>query len=229
MLLTLLGCTLATSTVVGRFDSDTAVTSAVVRVPTGDVRVDGDPAITEAHARWSVAYAGEAPVVTTTVTDGVFVVEVSCDDAMLCETDLDVAVPAGIPVDIEADTGDLTVVGLTGELSARVDTGDVTLEEIGGIAVLSIGTGDLDGSALAGELTADLGTGDATLAWSAPASVALDAGTGDVDLAVPAGVYLLDLEVGTGDLSLSGVQDDASAEHTISATVGTGDLTIAGR
>lgn len=119
---------------------------------------------------WEGGGVGRDPMGHAEIIDGVLWVGNACTGT--CGGELDLLVPAGVPI------------------SAHVDFGDVELE----------------------------------LLERAPVQACLRAG--DLDIAVPAGGYVLALDVGAGDLSTVGVWGDDQADTAISACVGAGDLSL---
>jgi len=59
--------------------------------------------------------------------------------------------------------------------------------------------------------------------------VAWESGSGDVDVSLPKGSYDLALDTGSGDVELSGIDDDPDADALLSLSTGSGDITITGR
>jgi hypothetical protein len=227
-LLLLAACVFHPEEVEERLVLEGDVTAAVVRGGTGDVRVSGDPTLTVAHVRWHATFIGDAPTVHAALEDGVLSVDVDCPSSPVCSVDLELAIPAGAAVDVDAGTGDLLLEDLSGELLVSGGTGDVTLTRISGPTMVDLGTGDVTGEALASPTSVSVGTGDVRLTLDVAAPTTVDGGTGDVSLVVPAGAYDLVLESGTGDISFAGVTDDPEAQVGLQVRVGTGDITVNG-
>lgn len=127
-----------------------------------------------------------------------------------CGVDYEIQVPKGLALDLNSGAGDLTLRGLSGDLT------------------VSVGAGDVDAAGLAGrKVTAKTGTGDIELRYaSAPDAVELTTGAGDVQLAVPdVGPYAVHTETAVGEAAVSVRKDDASP-HRISVSTGAGDVTV---
>jgi hypothetical protein len=188
---------------------------------------------------------GESPRVTARITEsfgearwradleaGVLVVEGKCgDDGFLwdCEVDLMVDVPAGIPVDVDSDTGDLSVSGAFSATDATTSTGDVAVQEAAGPVRIRTNTGDVRTVAtVARVVDAETSTGDVRLSFATePDTVTARTNTGDVRVLVPAGgtAYDVNSETDTGDVRIE-VTDMPGAQRRISAETNTGDIDV---
>ena len=126
-----------------------------------------------------------------------------------CSVTYRVRVPAGQALRLQAGSGDITVTGMTGHITANTGSGDVNVGTGGSVVALSSGSGDVS----------------ATFR-RAPASLRATAGSGDVTLHVPAGGYRIDASTGSGDRSLDGIADDPRSAHSIYARTGSGDVSI---
>jgi hypothetical protein len=76
--------------------------------------------------------------------------------------------------------------------------------------------------------TVCLDRGEVSVELGAPADLAVCTAAGEIDVVVPAGAYVLDLDVGAGELSTFGVSHSEDAEHHLSATLAAGELSISG-
>ena len=73
-----------------------------------------------------------------------------------------------------------------------------------------------------------LDRGEVFVELGAVSDVDVCTAAGEIDLVVPSGDYLLDLDMGAGELSTSGVAHSEAAEHRIRATLAAGELSISG-
>ncbi|MGR6922676.1 DUF4097 family beta strand repeat-containing protein [[Actinomadura] parvosata] len=126
-----------------------------------------------------------------------------------CSVDYKIEIPKGLPVDLDAGSGNLTLRDLTGEIDVHV------------------GSGDLDAAGLGGKkVRADAGSGNIELTYvSAPDAAELKTGSGDIVLNVPDGAYDVKTDVGSGDAEVTVKKDTASA-HKLTLTAGSGDITV---
>ncbi|MFI7692152.1 DUF4097 family beta strand repeat-containing protein [Nonomuraea sp. NPDC049655] len=126
-----------------------------------------------------------------------------------CSVDYKIEIPRGLAVDLDSDSGDITLRALSGQLDAKLDSGD------------------LEGSGMTGKkvyVQADSGNVELKYA-SAPDSAELRADSGDVVLRVPTGSYDVKTDVDSGDATVS-VKSDPSSPHKISLTASSGNVTL---
>ncbi|GAA5019545.1 DUF4097 family beta strand repeat-containing protein [Terrabacter aeriphilus] len=150
--------------------------------------------------------------------------------------DVEIELPGASAVEAKTGAGDVTAVGLLGDVRASTGAGDVTFHEVGSGAFKS-GSGDITVQAARGDLDAKTGSGDITIG-SGGGRLDLVSGSGDIDLrrsdaavkartgsgdlTVGASTGDLELTTGTGDIRLGGVHGGEVRGRT-----GTGDVTIA--
>ena len=198
-----------------------------VRVATPGEQVRATARITESfdHGVWSAELEGD-----TLTVDG------SCRQAGItlfdCNVDLTLVVPDGIPVEIESNTGDLSVAGAFSAVRAQTNTGDVRVLQAAGPVHISTDTGDvrsLDTNATT--VTAKTDTGDVRLVFDvAPRTVSTETSTGDVTVLVPddGASYSVATDTSTGDETVD-VSNVPRAANVITAKTDTGDVTVAYR
>jgi hypothetical protein len=127
-----------------------------------------------------------------------------------CSVTYRLRVPAGQAVRIEGGSGDISVTGLRGAVTASTGSGDVNAADLTGRAILlSSGSGDVS----------------ATLRQP-PKSLRATAGSGDVSIHVPGGRYRIDASTGSGDRSVDGLSEAPASAHDIYARTGSGDVSI---
>lgn len=139
--------------------------------------------------------------VETRVEDGVLVLVGRCAGLAPCTVDVDLAVPAGVPVEVDVGSGDVQVDGLASPLTVRV------------------GDGEVGGDGLRAErVRVTSGWGDVALLFAeAPAEVSVAVATGDVRLGLPGGGYALDLGAYDG-VAVHGVYDDPAGARVHART-----------
>jgi len=93
----------------------------------------------------------------------------SCKPLLPCAVDMNLTLPAGIPVEVQLDEGEVWATGI-GALSVQLSRGNL----------------DAD---IAGPLQAQIGSGNAEVDLPARASATIAVGRGDISLSVPSGAW----------------------------------------
>jgi Putative adhesin len=108
-----------------------------------------------------------------------------------CQSEYVLQVPAATEVEARADSGDVTVAGLTGAVSLTSGSGDLELRDASGRVRVTTNSGEVTATALrSSTVEAQTNTGDVMLAFAAaPGQAAVTTNTGDIELAVPPGQY----------------------------------------
>lgn len=140
------------------------------------------------------------------VDGGTLTLRQDCSD---CSVDYKVEVPKGLKVTAKADSGDVTLRSLTGEVNAAAGSGDIAANGLG-----------------AKRLVVDAGSGDIEVRFTAvPDHVEVETGSGDIMLRLPKAGYNVAAETGSGDKNVK-VTNDPSASSTVSARTGSGDVEV---
>lgn len=114
---------------------------------------------------------------------------------------LNIGVPASVgEVDIDLGMGELTLRGLSAQLSIDMGLGPAHLEDITGNASIDLGKGDLRARHIRGNLDVDTGLGSTWLE-DVEGRLDIDSGAGSVKL-VDCAVKEGDFDLGTGSLTL---------------------------
>jgi len=147
-----------------------------------------------------------------------------------CEVDIDAEVPRHLDAEVSLGSGDVEIVGLSGELDYKVGSGDLVVKDVHLHEVEGkTGSGDvrIDGTFTEAEIT--VGSGDAAITMTkAPAVGSLDVkvGTGSATVSLPKDAKVKSsFKSGLGTLT-NEFTDSPDAKFTISGKAGTGDLTI---
>lgn len=191
------------------------ITGLVVDSPRGDVVVteiaDGSPQTPSVQL--ATAWTLNEPQLTVEDDDGRVTLGTRCPGLNFgrCEADLEVSVPAGIPVRVVTNLGDIHV-SSTGVVDARADLGDV---QVRGRPTSVTASSDL------GDVTLDVA--------AAPDDVAVTASLGDVRVVLPGGEgYAVDATTDLGDRSVQ-VPSDPAAPHTVTVRSSLGNVEVVPR
>jgi Putative adhesin len=128
-----------------------------------------------------------------------------------CSVNYTLTVPAGASLDLETGDGDVTLEGVSGDVTVRS------------------GDGKIRGSELAAkQVTTSSGDGSVALQWSsAPQTVEVSMGDGSIDVAVPtgSGPYAVTHDMGDGRADIS-VANDPTAPRSIRLDMGDGSISV---
>jgi hypothetical protein len=132
-----------------------------------------------------------------------------------CEAEYVLRVPATAGVEVIADSGDVSVAGITGTVSWTSGSGDLDLRDVGGPVRATTNSGEVTATALRSPaVEARTNTGGVRLAFAAaPGRAAVTTNTGDVELVAPPGRYRV------GAFTVSGRRDVAVPAGAASPSV----------
>lgn len=175
--------------------------------------VKGDVGVIEIvpsnHAR--VDFAVRAPEGAALIQhheyDGILEVRSSCRTPILCAVDAEVHVPAGVPVQVELDRGEVWSTG--------VDVLDI-----------SVGEGEVDIDT-EGPATVQIGHGAARITSKGTSNIRVAVGNGDIDLQVPPGAW--NLNVTAANESINGLSIDPNSRGSIELVAPAGSVRVLGR
>ena len=146
-----------------------------------------------------------------------------------CGLNATVKVPAGTPVSVSTDGGNVTADGITGPATLTTSGGDVTATGVTGNLTVHTDGGNIQASGVtAAQVSASTSGGDITIVFTAvPTSVQVSTDGGDVTIVVPNGntVYNATAHTDGGSTSVS-VPTNIRSHNVITATTAGGDITI---
>jgi hypothetical protein len=167
----------------------------------------------------------------------------------VCSADFTVAIPAGARALLSDGSGDITLRGLTGYVSAGAGAGNISANGLSGTADLESGSGDVRGTALSGpqvtfgsgsgninvggltstHVVASDGSGDITLIFTkVPSYVHVKDASGNVTLILPPGrttLYRVNASTSSGNRVIN-VPTSSLSHRRITVTDGSGDISI---
>jgi hypothetical protein len=144
-----------------------------------------------------------------------------------CQSEYVLQVPAATEVEARADSGDVTVAGLTGAVSLTSGSGDLELRDASGRVRVTTNSGDVTATALrSSSVEAQTNTGDVTLAFAAPpGQAAVTTNTGDIELAVPPGRYRTSADTVSGRRDVT-VPGDTASSSALTVRSNSGDVRL---
>ncbi|MCI4062150.1 DUF4097 domain-containing protein [Micromonospora sp. R77] len=188
------------------FDNTEAVriTRVTVRPGAGDVVVRAAGTAAQVRIKRTVRYQGDEPTARYEIKGDELVLDTDCGPR--CSISYEVTAPQGVavrgetgsgdvelsgvgPVEMKLSSGNITVVGATGDVRAETNSGNIEVSDVTGTASLRAASGDVSARGLAGPVDAAAGSGNVEVELARPGSARAHAGSGNVDLIVPAGRY----------------------------------------
>jgi Putative adhesin len=144
-----------------------------------------------------------------------------------CQSEYLLQVPAATEVEARADTGDVTVAGLTGAVSLTSGSGDLEMWEVSGRVRATTNSGEVTATSLrSSTVEAQTNTGDVLLAFAAtPGRAAVTTNTGDIELAVPPGRYLTSADTISGQRDVT-VPGDTASSSALKVHSNSGDVRL---
>lgn len=184
----------------------------------GDVRITvGD----RLEVRRTVGYHDTKPGTTYRVDGDALVLE-ECKERD-CWVDYDVTVPEGTKVSGHVDSAKVEVVGVA-SANIEAESGDVTVRDVDGEVNATAQSGNVDLSGIGDAVVAGAESGNVTVRLASPANVTVSTESGNVDVTVPKGNYQVKTSIDSGDVR-NGVGNAASGP-TLDLRAESGNITI---
>lgn len=215
-----------------RIDVDEPVT---LEVSTGSGSIDirrGAPGEVRVHGRISVARgfrrseAEAEELVSRLESEPPIVVDGSrieigriVDDELRRNVSIsyDIVVPAETTATSRTGSGNQTLSGLSGAVSATTGSGDIIANAVGGGADLRTGSGSIDASEIDGAFNARTGSGSIRLASSRAGDVDVSSGSGNIELGGFQGA--LTARTGSGSITAAGTPSGPWSVQTGSGSI----------
>jgi hypothetical protein len=129
-------------------------------------------------------------------------------------------------VDVRAGSGNIEVTGASGAVKAETGSGDIRIDDVAGDLEVKTGSGNIEALAVGGkQTTARTGSGDVTISLNKVGGVRTHTGSGNVEVTVPAGSYRVNARTGSGDTDI-GVPNSPGSAHLLDLDTGSGDITL---
>jgi Putative adhesin len=206
-----------------------------------------------------VRYANDKPGATDHRDGSALVVNTRC--GRNCSVDYTITMPAGAKVDghngsgdvnltgvasvsVDVGSGNVTVHGASGSVTARTGSGDVELVDVAGDVTANTGSGNVRLTRVAGEVITDTGSGDVngneltgskttartgsgnvTLNLGKPQGVFAETSSGDIRLRVPDASYKVTTKASSGDVAVH-IATDPNGTYLLELHSGSGNITV---
>jgi DUF4097 and DUF4098 domain-containing protein YvlB len=152
--------------------------------------------------------------------DGDALVLQACEERD-CGVDYEVTVPEGTKVSGHADSGDVELAGVA-SANVQADSGNVAIHDVDGDVNASAESGNVELTGIGGAVVADADSGNVDITLSAAGNVTASASSGNVDVVVPDASYRVRTQ---GDHVTDEVGDDGTGP-TIDLRTDSGNITL---
>ncbi|HEX8157366.1 MAG TPA: DUF4097 family beta strand repeat-containing protein [Solirubrobacteraceae bacterium] len=205
-------------------------------VKSGSGHVDLIPASRRITVRETQHYVFNKPKLEQSVHNGVLTLNSDCNVAVIkCYADLRIAVPAGMQVTVQADSGDVDAREIdvrSGHMGS--DSGDVRLSLVGRQQLVWAHTDSgyvevIAADARAVDAQADSGDVAVDVFRRAPRRVLARTDSGSVQVLVPKGDYAVQAHTDSGDVKIAGITRNDHAPNSIQVQTDSGNIAIRAR
>lgn len=155
--------------------------------------------------------------------DGEALVLESCPERN-CWVTYDVTVPEGTKVSGKVESGSVEVVGAV-SANVAAESGDVTVRDVAGEVNATTQSGNVTLAEIGGAVVAAAQSGDVTVAMSESRSVTATTESGNVDVTVPDASYQVDIQAEGMDNVRNDLGDDQSGPK-INLSTESGEVTL---
>jgi hypothetical protein len=184
----------------------------------GDVKITvGD----HLEVRRRVGYHDTKPGKTYRVDGDALVLE-ECEERD-CWVDYDVTVPEGTKVSGHVDSAKVELVGVA-SANVEAESGDVTVRDVAGEVNATAESGNVDLSGIGGAVVAGAESGNVTVHLESAANVIASASSGNVEVVVPSGKYQVKASADSGDVTND--LGNSTSGPTLDLRTDSGNVTI---
>jgi DUF4097 and DUF4098 domain-containing protein YvlB len=206
-----------------KFSDEETLTQSVSEVrfsnDSGDVKITvGDTF----QVRRTVGYRDDKPGKTYRVDGDALVLE-ECKERD-CWVSYDVTVPEGTKVSGHVDSGNVEVAGVA-SANVQAESGEVTVRDVAGDVNASAQSGNVDLSGIGGAVVAEAQSGNVTVGTTEPVAVTANTSSGNIDVTVPDADYRVDIQADTSGSVTNDLGNDDSGPK-ISLQADSGDVTL---
>jgi DUF4097 and DUF4098 domain-containing protein YvlB len=184
----------------------------------GDIKISTGDTV---EVQRVVKYDDDKPGKTYRVEKGVLIVE-ECP-VRNCSIDYELTVPEGTKVSGHVDSGRIEVSGVA-TANVEAESGDIAVRDVAGEVNAATQSGSVDLGGIGGAVVAGAESGDVKVGLTAVRSVSVETQSGNIEVTVPSGKYHVTASTESGNLD-NDLGDDPSGEP-IQASAQSGDVTI---
>jgi hypothetical protein len=186
----------------------------------GDVKITVGDTV---EVRRTIKYVDDKPGKTFRVDGGKTLVLEECKERN-CWVSYDVTVPEGTKVTGHSDSGSVELVGVA-SANVEAESGDVTIRDVAGEVNASAQSGSVDLSDIGGAVVAGAESGSVTVGLTAAQNVSVRTESGDIEVSVPDASYRVNASTDSGKVD-NGVGNDSSARHKLDLQADSGNVTV---
>jgi hypothetical protein len=209
------------------------ITNLQVRIASGDVSVAPGPAGSVSMVQ-TLTWNTTRPKVTETWAGDALTIAMDCSNRSPfpvndCGVQLQLTVPASVAVQAAADSGDVTVAGLSGDVRAQTTSGDVELDGDTGYIWARAESGGVNGNALRSRrIDAATVSGDLYLTFAAPpTTVSATVESGSATVVVPQSTtYRVSGQTQSGERTVEAGLADTASPRIITIDTTSGDANL---
>lgn len=136
--------------------------------------------------------------------------------------DVELSIPAGLAIEIEDGSGEITIEDVSGNFEIDDGSGDITVRQLTGDIEIDDGSGDVELEDITGAVRIQDGSGDITLERIIGSVHVPEDGSGSIRIRTVEGNVIIDND-GSGDIDVYDVTGDFAARDT-----GSGDVDYSG-
>jgi Putative adhesin len=185
----------------------------------GDVKITVGDTL---EVRRTGGYRDTKPGKTYRVDGGALVLE-ACQERN-CWVDYDITVPEGTKVSGQLDSGSVEVTGVA-SANVSAESGDVTVRDVAGEVNATVQSGNVDLSGIGGAVVTSAESGDVTVKLTEANNVTASAQSGNVQVTVPKGDYQVEIQTENDDNVRNDV-GDGSTGPKIDLRTESGDVSL---
>lgn len=174
------------------------------------------------EVRRTVKYDEDKPDKTYRVDGSTLVLE-ECKERN-CWVSYEVTVPEGTKVSGHADSGDIELAGVA-SANVEAESGNITVRDVAGEVNAAAQSGTVDLSDIGGAVVAGAESGNVTVGLTEAQDVTATASSGNIEVTVPSGDYHVTADADSGDID-NEVGNDDSAAHKLQLQADSGNITV---
>lgn len=206
------------------FEESEGISQSITEVrfanDSGDVKITVGDAT---EVKRIVRYGGDKPGESSRVEDGSTLVLQECP-VRDCRISYEVTVPEGTKVSGTAESGNIELYGVA-SANVEAQSGNVTVRDVAGDVNASVQSGSLDLTGIGGAVVAGAESGDVTVGLTSAADITASTSSGSIDVTVPAGDYEVRADADSGSVN-SDLTSVNGAENQLQLQAESGDVTV---